>query len=92
MEIKTKDIRKIFDVIMNTIEESGNSTVNINYGTYWSVGFEEGQKVNPPEVLVSDLRDEWETLQRLIGDDTPVYMDCERLGKILAAIGLKLDL
>ena len=32
MEIKTKDIRKIFDVIMNTIEESGNSTININLG------------------------------------------------------------
>ena len=90
MEVKTKDLKKIFDIIIKTLEESGNSTIDLDYDLYWNIFFENGQKIyETPKPVVSDLREDWEVLGKILTDEFPIHFDCERLGKILAAIGLK---
>jgi len=92
MVVRIETIREICKNILDKTEEITPIDIELNYTTYWSVPFDDGQKLSPSDPIVNDLRDDWSCLKGVL--DTrkdPKQLDFEHLGNIFKAIGLRLE-
>jgi len=92
MLVRIEELRAIFKNMIDKLEEVSPIEIELNFTTYWTTTFDDGQSLNPPKPFVSDVRDDWRNIKKeLYSHKLPTQNDFELLGNLLKAVGLKLD-
>ncbi len=88
MKIKVKDLRELCNKLLDHAEYQLSKEIDLDYGMFWVVPFDDGQKLEKPDPVMDDLREDIKEILELIGKDYgSTDLDFERLGNIIKAIG-----
>ena len=87
MKIKHSDLRRIFNMLMDSIPENLGDEIELLYDYYWNVSVGTRHIVeNEPELDMGSLDHDLERLQQSLQNNDPMYSDFRYLGNILIAI------
>jgi len=92
MKVKLKDISIIIDEVMRFARgPKVADDFNLEFCTYWTNSFLEGQNLAAPDPVVKDIRKDIERVAQLTDKKTFSYQDFESLGTVIKAIGLQIE-
>lgn len=92
MKISTSELREIFEVLIEHLEERSCSEVELDWDYYWDIPEDElYDPYNTPENLdLGQLSEDWQKLQEVASEKLPpVGYGLTWLGAVLRAIGQK---
>jgi hypothetical protein len=90
MEIKTAELRTIFDKLLSHLEETGNSSVEVSVDYYWNVSHEQRYDpyIVPNSMDLGQLSDDWAELEKIAqGEASVVNYALVWLGAVLRRLG-----
>jgi hypothetical protein len=90
MKIETKELRKIFNILVDNLETTGQSVADLPWDFYWETSKEYRYKPydEPKEYSLGQLSGDWEELLKIAnGDMPPVGYALKWLSAILCAVG-----
>lgn len=90
MEITTQDIRKIFDLLIDHIDDQHGRSIVLNADYYWHIPEEERTNiyVTPSSMDIGQLTEDWERLNDiLLTRQEPIGYAFIWLSEILRSIG-----
>jgi hypothetical protein len=92
MKVKTKDLRKLFEILMKRTEFHLSEEVDLDCSFFWTIPFDKTQTSVPPELFMADLEDDIKYVSQLLEcDDGVTELDFERFGNIIRAIGFSIE-
>ena len=92
MKVSINDIKSLCEKILERIEDKCFEEVDLNFSTYWTIPFKDGQSLHPSDPKVNNLIEELEYLQRLLNTkERPNNKDIYRLSSIIRALALKIE-
>lgn len=89
MKVNLKQLSGVFAGAINQASAELKDDFNLEFCTYWTNSFEQGQKLSAPEPIVKDIRKDVERVMHLKHNDNMSYEDFESLGNVIKAIGLQ---
>ena len=93
MNVTVRELRILFEKLMNKMEENGILSLDINdINYYWIVSSDEWTNFQSDvNVDVGSLIDDWDSLQKVLSEEhIPTYVDFDRLASILRAVSEKI--
>jgi hypothetical protein len=90
MKIDIADVKRVFETLVAHLEQTNQSTHEIEWDYYWDVPTEDRYNpyVDPKELNMGQLTDDWQELIKIAdGDMPPVGPALMWLSSILRAIG-----
>ena len=73
MQITTDEIRGIVERLLADLDQSGNSTISVDWDYYWNVPLEQRYDPyqQPAELTIGQLSDDWAELLGILQDKRP---------------------
>lgn len=90
MDIKISALRETLDILLNHVEQSGQSEISIAHDFYWNVRSDAlyDRYDEPANLDVGQLTEDWERLQKIrMSENPPVADGLVWLAAILRAVG-----
>lgn len=90
MTVTTSELRRLFDVLMSYLEETGRSEFDIQEDYYWNINREElyNTQSEPVEMNLGQLSDDWANMKKVIdGESEPIGYHLVWLAPVLREIG-----
>jgi len=94
MEIKSKQLEKIFALIIQKLNQENIDYIELDEDLYWEVPYNQFTdiKQNIENLEVGSFTDDWNILQETLKNKTILdNNDFNRIANILKAIGLKIE-
>lgn len=92
IKVETKEISKIFELIINKLNKDNVEFVEIEEDLYWLISANNWDvSVENPDLGVRSLIDDWESLIKCKNENEIIsYLEFDRIASILHAISEKL--
>ena len=92
MNVTVRELRIVFEKLMNKMEENGILSLEVNMDYYWIVSSDEWRNFETEVGRdVGSLIDDWDSLQKVLSEEhIPTYVDFDRLASILRAVSEKI--
>lgn len=90
MNVSIDELRKITEILLNHVEQTGVQTVELAHDYYWHVPQESRYEpyTEPGELSMGQLSDDWAELQRISrGEKDPLGYGLVWLASVLRAVG-----
>jgi hypothetical protein len=90
VNISTADLRRVFEVLVQHLEDTDQASAEIPWDFYWDMTSEDRYNPysKPKDLDLGQLSDDWEDLLRISGGEMPpVGYALTRLSSILRSIG-----
>ena len=93
INVTTRQLKEIFNRIVEKLEREGIDNVNIDEDYYWIILSGEWTDFDSnPSPAVGSLIDDWESLLRCLNGNAPfTYVDFDRTASILRAVSEKVN-
>jgi len=95
MEIKTKQLEKIFALIIQKLNQENIDKIELDEELYWDIPYEQFTNIAKPidNMDVGSFEDDWKILQTTLKNGIILNNDdFNRIANILKAIGLKIEI
>lgn len=71
MEVSTKDLRRVTQALLQHLEETGQTTFEIDDDYYWEIPAEKRYQPyeKPTELQLGQLSDDWTEVTRMVGGE-----------------------
>lgn len=94
MEIKTKELEGLFQLIIEKLEKSNINSIEFDTDWYWEICNDEIIDFKKePSPVVGSLSDDIDIVKRILSGKMPFsYMDFDRIAAILKVIHRKQDI
>ena len=91
MNIKTEDLKQIFDLIIKKLNDDQVNEIDLDIDYYWLITADDWDVENEkPEIVVGSLIDDWNELCKCISEKEILsYIEFDRCSSILRAISEK---
>jgi hypothetical protein len=92
MEIRTSDLRKLCNMLLDRVEAQGVRSFELDVDYYWEVNGEEryNPTVEPNKLTLGQLYYDWDILSKVLtGELDPVAYNLVELSGILRRLGEK---
>ena len=90
MKIETKELRRIFNVLVDHLEGTGQTSFDLPWDFYWEVAKEDlyNPYSEPEQLSLGQLTDDWDELVKIANQDMPpIGYALVWLSAILRAVG-----
>lgn len=90
MKIDIADLKRVFETLVAHLEQTNQSTYEIEWDYYWDIPTEDryNPNVDPKDLTLGQLTDDWEGLLEIAnGDMPPVGPALVWLSSVLRSIG-----
>jgi len=95
MKIETKELRRIFNVLLDHLESAGQDSFDPPWDFYWEVAKDDlyNPYSEPGQLSLGQLADDWGELVKIVNQDMPpVGYALVWLSAILRAVGESAEL